>query len=34
MQLIIKYNKGNQFLKCAIYFVSKYAWVAPLEITK
>ena len=31
MQLIIKSNKGFQFLLCVIGICSKYAWVVPLK---
>ena len=31
MQSLSKYNKGINYLLCAIYFLSKYAWVVPLK---
>ena len=31
MQLILKYNKGIQFLLSDIDIYSKYAWVVPLK---
>ena len=34
MQLISKYNKRMRYLLCAIYFFSKYAFVAPLKDKK
>ena len=34
MQLISKFNKGFQFLLCAINTHSKYAWVVPLKDKK
>ena len=34
MQLLSKYNKGNKYLLCAIYFFSKYSWIIPLKDKK
>ena len=34
MQLISKFNKGINFLLCATYIFSKYAWVIPLKDKK
>ena len=34
MQLMTKFNKGFQFLLCAIDIHSKYAWVVPLTDKK
>ena len=31
MQSLSKYKKGINYLLCAIYFLSKYAWVVPLK---
>ena len=34
MQSLSKYNKGDEYLLCAIYFFSKYAWVSPIKDKK
>ena len=34
MQSLSKYNKGIQYLLCAIDLFSKYAWVAPIKDKK
>ena len=34
MQSLGKYNKGDQYLQCAIDLFSKYAWVVPLKDKK
>ena len=34
MQSLIKYNKGNKYLLCAIDLFSKYAWVIPIKDKK
>ena len=34
IQSLSKYNKGINYLLCAIYLLSKYAWVVPLKDIK
>ena len=34
MQSLSKYNKGIQYLLCAIDLLSKYAWVIPIKDKK
>ena len=34
MQSLSKYNKGIQYLLCAIDLFSKYAWVVPIKDKK
>ena len=34
MQSLSKYNKGNEYLLCAINLFSIYAWVVPLKDKK
>ena len=34
MQSLSKYNKGNNYLLCAIDLFSKYAWIVPLKDKK
>ena len=34
MQSLSKYNKGDEYLLCAIDFFSKCAWVSPIKDKK
>ena len=34
MQSLSKYNKGDEYLLCAIDYFSKYAWVSPIKDKK